>query len=440
MKKFVLATLTLGLFIIQPVKAKTFSSTEVQISSYILAQHENQLKLLEKLVNINSGTENIAGIKQVGNILIPLFTQLGFTTQWIATPPAMHRAGTLVAQHQGHKGKRLLLIGHMDTVFPINSPLQKFIRQGDSATGPGVIDDKGGVVVILYALQALYKVHALDDATITVVLTGDEEDSGKPTSISRKALVEAAQNSDIALDFEWAFTNDTATIARRGISNWLIKTQGKEAHSSEIFQENAGDGAIFELARILHQMRVQLSSEKYLSFNPGLILGGTTTSYDTQQSAGSAFGKTNVIAKTAMAKGDLRFLSTPQKENAEKRITAIVNQHLPTTTASIAFEEGIPAMPPTSQNLQLLQLYSKVSTALGHGAIKPLDPGLRGAGDISYIASLVSANLAGLGPVGTGAHSINETLNVPSLSMQTQRAALLMYDLIQSNTKHWANQ
>ncbi|WP_019217188.1 peptidase dimerization domain-containing protein [Legionella tunisiensis] len=187
-------------------------------------------------------------------------------------------------------------------------------------------------------------------------------------------------------------------------------------------------------------MRLQLSSEKYLSFNPGLIIGGTTTSYDTHQSAGKAFGKTNVIAKTAMAKGDLRFLSTLQKENAEKRITTIVNQHLPTTNASITFEEGIPAMPPTAKNLQLLQLYSKVSTALGYGAIKPLDPGLRGAGDISYIASLVSANLAGLGPVGTGAHSINETLAVPSLSKQTQRAALLMYHLLQSNAKNRTDQ
>lgn len=431
MKQFILATLfTLNTLLIQPVTAKALSSTEAQISSYVLAQHENQLNLLEKLVNINSGTENIAGVNQVGNILIPLFTQLGFTTQWIDTPPTMHRAGTLIAQHKGHKGKRLLLIGHMDTVFPINSPLQKFIRQGDLATGPGVIDDKGGVVVILYALRALHKAHALDDATITIILTGDEEDSGKPTSISRKALIEAARNSDIALDFEWAVTNDTATIARRGISNWLIKTQGKEAHSSEIFQEKAGDGAIFELARILHQMRIQLSSEQYLSFNPGLILGGTTTSYEVHRSAGNAFGKTNVIAKTAMAKGDLRFLSTAQKERAEKRILAIVNQHLPVTNASVAFEEGIPAMPPTPQNLQLLQLYSEASTALGYGAIKPLDPGLRGAGDISYIASLVSANLAGLGPVGTGAHSINETLNVPSLSMQTQRAALLMYHLI----------
>ncbi|WP_019217187.1 M20/M25/M40 family metallo-hydrolase [Legionella tunisiensis] len=239
MKQFVLATLlTLSTLFIQPVKAKALSSTEAQISRYVLAQRENQLNLLEKLVNINSGTENITGIKQVGTSLVPLFTQLGFATQWINTPETMHRAGTLIAQHQGHTGNRLLLIGHLDTVFPINSPLQKFIRQGDIATGPGVIDDKGGVVVILYALEALHEAHALDDATITVILTGDEEDSGKPTSISRKTLIEAARHSDIALDFEWAFTDDTATVARRGISNWLLRTQGKEAHSSEIFWKN----------------------------------------------------------------------------------------------------------------------------------------------------------------------------------------------------------
>jgi glutamate carboxypeptidase len=314
-------------------------------------------------------------------------------------------------------------------VFPADSPFPHFERQGDVATGPGVIDDKGGVVVILYALKALQEIHALDDANITVILTGDEEDSGKPTSISRKPLIDAAKNSDIALDFEWSITSDTATIARRGIAHWAIEAHGNEAHSSEIFQKQAGYGAIYELVRILDTMRTQLSGERFLSFSPGLVLGGTTVNSQ-NNIQGEAFGKGNVIAKVAIANGDLRFISEQQKNMAEKKITDIVTQHLPGTTASVTFENGIPSMPPTPANEALLRQYSEVSEDLGQGVVHPLDPGSRGAGDVSHIASIVSGALAGLGPVGMGAHSVKETLNIPSLSTQTQRASLLIYRLI----------
>ncbi len=416
----------------QTAKANN-QSIENKISYYINNQRQEQLSLLEKLVNTNSGTANIPGVHQIAEILRPQFEELGFKVRWVEEPANMQRAGTLIAEHPGNKGKRLLLIGHLDTVFPLNSPFQHFKQENNFATGPGVIDDKGGDVVILYALKALHAANALTHANITVVLTGDEEDSGKPSAISRKPLIDVAKHSDIALDFECAITPDTATIARRGTTNWILTTEGKEAHSSKIFQEKIGFGAIYELARILDTMRIQLANEKYLSFSPGLILGGATVAYDKTNSQGTAFGKGNVIAKIAMARGDLRFLTEKQKISTEKKIFAIVNSHLPVTKASITFEEGIPAMPPSSANLELLKKYSQASIKLGYGAVNPLDPGSRGAGDISHIASLVSASLAGLGPFGTGAHSDKETLDIQSLTTQTQRAALLIYRLTDEN-------
>ncbi|HSW71703.1 MAG TPA: M20/M25/M40 family metallo-hydrolase, partial [Gammaproteobacteria bacterium] len=346
-------------------------------------------------------------------------------------PAKMQRAATLIAEHPTNKGKKIILIGHLDTVFPAASPFQRFKQEGKFAKGPGVVDDKGGDVVILYALKALAATNALTEANITVVLTGDEEDSGKPTSISRKPLIDLAQKTDIALDFEAAIDADTATVARRGISSWTLSTEGKEAHSSSIFSEKSGFGAIYELVRILDTMRVQLSHEKNLSCSPGLILGGTAVNYDKNNSQGTAFGKGNVIAKIAMSKGDLRFLTPEQKIEAEKKISAIVNAHLPGTTASIHFQDGIPAMPPAAANFKLLQKYSEASLRLGYGPVKALDPGSRGAGDISHLASLVSASLAGLGPVGTGTHSDQETLDISSLPIQTKRAALLIYSLSQ---------
>lgn len=418
-----------GILFYSTTQAAPLSVVEKQISEYITQQKDEQLSLLEKLVNINSGTTNISGIHQTGELLRMQLEKLGFKTRWVEEPANMHRAATLIAERKGSTGKKLLLIGHLDTVFPKDSLFQRFERHENIATGPGVIDDKGGDVIILYALKALQFAHALDNTSITVIFTGDEEDSGKPTSISRKPLFDAARNSDIALDFEWSITSDTATIARRGITHWVLEAQGKEAHSSEIFQKSAGFGAIFELTRILNTMLTQLSGEKYLSFSPGLIFGGTTINYNKNNSQGTAFGKGNVIARVAMAKGDLRFLTADQKIEAEKRILAIVRNHLPDTTASITFQDGIPAMSPSYSNLELLEKYSRVSNDLGYGLIKPLDPGVRGAGDISHIASIVPANLAGLGALGVGAHSTKETLNIDSLSIQAQRAALLIYRL-----------
>lgn len=410
-------------------KKTPLSVKEQQIANIARQQQSAQLALLEKLVNIPSGTSNIAGVQKIGKILQTQFNQIGFKTRWVAEPASMKRAGTFIAERKGTKGKRILLIGHLDTVFANSSPFKKFIRQGNVAKGPGVVDDKGGDVVILFALKALYLAHALDDATVTVVLTGDEEDSGKPTSISRKPLFRAAAQSDVALDFEGATSVNTLSTSRRGITRWALYTTGNQEHSAVIFQPSVGDGAIFELARILNTMRTQLVGEKNLTFSPGIILGGTTVDYNEKNSQGKAFGKENVIASKAMAQGDLRFRSTEQEQNVEKDILSTVKQHLLGTDATMKFSSQIPAMPSTANNMALLKQYSVVSQDLGYGSVKPFT-GDRGAGDISHIAALVSANLVGLGAQGSGMHSLDETLEVNGLPIQTQRAAVFIYRLI----------
>jgi len=424
--KFIILLVAAGLMTC--VKAASLSPTEQQIDTYLNNQKENQLLLLEKLVNINSGTENIKGVQKVGAILQSEFQQLGFKTQWFEEPQSMHKAATLVAEHKG-PGKKILLIGHLDTVFPENSPFQKFERQDNKAIGPGVIDDKGGDVVLLYALKALKEANALDGANITVVLTGDEEESGKPASISRKPLLDAAKDAKFSMDFEDAVTSDTATLARRGITNWKLTTTGKEGHSSLIFRDEYGYGAIYEISRILNSMRDELSHEKYLTLSPGIILGGSTVQDEDNLKKAEASGKENVIPSMALARGDLRYISIEQKLKAEKNIQTIVAKHLAGTDATIEFKDGIPPMPLTAANKDLLQIYSLASQDLGLGAVKSFDPGARGAGDISYVANIVPANLAGLGPLGSGSHTSKETLEIDSLSIQTKRAALLIYRL-----------
>lgn len=418
------------MMIVTPLSlAESLSAPEKQIIRYITDHQVAQISSLSKLVNINSGTANIKGVERVGEMLIPELKQLGFNVHWVKEPANMHRAPTLIAARTGAQGKRLLLIGHLDTVFPADTKFKTFTLKKNTAKGPGVIDDKGGLVVMLYALKALNAINALNNTSITIVLTGDEEDSGKPASISRKPLIDAAAHQDVALDFEPSITLETATIARRGISNWTISVQGNESHSATIFQPEVGVGAIFEIARILDVMRLKFINEKYLSFNPGIMLGGNKLDYDAKTSKGTVFGKQNIVAKTAIVAGDVRFLSLEQKKSFQESLAALVHRHLQGTRSSIVFEDGMPPMSPTKNNMQLLEKYSQASKDLDGKKVSAFPPGLRGAGDISYVSNIVPANLSGLGPIGLGTHSVMETVELNSFPIQTKRAALLIYRL-----------
>src|SRR5580693_8722328 len=175
--------------------AQGMSEREAALVRSIDDEGPAAVALLERIVNINSGTFNTVGVLEVGKTLEKEFQTLGFATRWVAMD-SVKRAPSLVAEHKGSRGKRVLLIGHMDTVFEPSSPFQKFVRDGDIATGPGTSDMKGGIVVILSALKALRSAGALDGARITVFITGDEESPGQPTEISRKEFIEAGKNSD----------------------------------------------------------------------------------------------------------------------------------------------------------------------------------------------------------------------------------------------------
>jgi glutamate carboxypeptidase len=402
--------------------AQGLSPEERRIAEEADRHAAEAISLLEKVVNIPSATQNLDGVRKVGAIFRAEFEGLGFETRWAAMPVAMHRAGHLIAERKGTRGKRLLLIGHLDTVLE-GAP---FARDGDRAKGNGALDMKGGDVIVLYALRALASVGALEDRRIVAVFTGDEEDAGMPLERSRGDLREAARRSDLALAFEAAI-DDTATVARRGASSWRLEVRGVTGHSAGVFGGRVGGGAIFEAARILDAFRRDLP-EKYLTFNPSVIAGGTKVDYDGQDKRGTAEGKTNVVPAEAVVEGDLRFISQDQKRKAEEAMRRIVARNLPRTTSAITFADEYPAMAPTEGNYATLAVLSRASQDLGLGPIRALDPGERGAGDISFVAPLVDG-LDGLGAKGAGAHSPNEFVDLKSLPDQIKRASLLIYRL-----------
>jgi glutamate carboxypeptidase len=404
-------------------------ATEQAIARAVEARSAAALVLLERIVNINSGTMNFAGVRDVGAALRTELDALGFTTRWV-DGAAFGRAGHLVAEHSG-TGPRLLLIGHLDTVFEPSSPFQRFERLSDTAArGPGIIDMKGGDVIIVAALEALKQAGALDRMSITVVMNGDEEHPGEPLSVARRALTDASTGAIAAIGFEDGDGDPrTANIARRGASAWTLRTTGTPAHSSQIFREDVGPGAIFEAARVLEAFRVRLAGQPYLTFNPGVVLGGTAVALDAPQNQGSAAGKTNVVAKEMVVQGDLRPLSPEQLAAAKAVMREIVARPLPHTTSAIEFDDGYPPMAPTAGNRRLLARYDAVSRDLGLGPVAAADPLKAGAADVSFVAGLVPMALDGIGLAGRDDHTDKETADLRMLPALTKRAALLLYRL-----------
>jgi glutamate carboxypeptidase len=413
-----------------PTAAASLTPEEQRIVDWVDAHSDEAIALLEETVNISSGTMNHDGVKAVGQVMSRELESLGLKTRWIDMPPALNRAGHLFASKPG-KGPKFLMIGHLDTVFEADDGFQAFTRKGNIAQGPGVSDMKAGNVIIVYALKALAEIGTLEDLPVVVSYTGDEEKPGRPLSVARKDLIEAGEWADIALGFEGAVHADGidyATIARRSSSSWLLEVNGKQAHSSGIFSDRVGAGAINEAARILDSFYGEVRGEYGLTFNAGTIQGGTHVEYDPQQNRGTTFGKTNVVPNKVVVHGGLRTLSVEQRERAKARMEAIVANHLPLTEASITFTDGYPPMPPTEGNRALAGALSAVNEALGRGPMEIWDPLRRGAADIAFVAPYTDA-LAGLGALGAGAHTPNESLELDSIGLAIKRAAILIHRL-----------
>jgi glutamate carboxypeptidase len=425
MKSRFRAFATFAIAIASPASAALSPAEQVMVRT-VDAEQARTTAMLQRWVDQNSGTMNKAGVEAVRDMIAPELKQLGFTIQWIDMS-AVGRAGHLVARHVGSRhGKRLLLIGHLDTVFEPDSPFQRWVRDGDSAHGPGSGDDKGGDAVIVAALRAMQAAGTLKNANITVFLTGDEEDAGRPLAISRRDLVAEGKKADVALDFEDLAVengNDMGSTARRSAGSWTLTVTGRAEHSAGV---GAGDyGAIYELARIIDQFRRELPEDK-LTYNVGLVGGGQTATLDTDKIRLEATGKTNIIAATAVARGDLRAIDQGQIDRTEAKMRAIVAQPLAGAHAEISFDPDIyPPMPPTEGNRAILAELNGVNRDMGLPDMGELDAAKRGAGDISFVAAEVSG-LAGLGPSSSGSHTASETVNIPSIFKQAKRAAILM--------------
>ena len=422
------AALSLLLVLAVPAGAAGLDPGERRMVSSVDRNVPAALELLERAVEINSGTMNFEGVRETGRLFQAEWDALGFQTRWIDGAP-FHRAGHLFASRAGKRpALHVLFIGHLDTVFEKDSPFQRWRRLDDStAHAPGSTDMKGGIVVMLLAVKALHDAGVLDRLTLTVALIGDEEKSGDPQELARRDLVEAARAADVAIGFEDGNGDPRdAVIARRGSTGWVLRTRGKPYHSSQIFRDDIGHGAIFEAARILRAFEDSLGHEAYLTFNPGVMVGGTAISFDREAARGTAYGKSNVIAESTTVAGDLRALSIPQRERAKdvmRRIVADTTRH---TGATITFYDGYPPLAPSEGNRRLLARFDQASRDLGYGPVGADDPARAGAADISFTEGLVEMAIDGVGLMGTGGHTVEETADLRTLGVQAKRVAVTL--------------
>jgi glutamate carboxypeptidase len=401
--------------------AAPLSPDEARIAAYVDAHQAEFAADLRAAVQIDSATENLAGVRQMGEFFRGKFAALGFDSRFVELPAATGRAGHLVAERHGTQGRRVLLIGHLDTVYPGAN----YRREGNIAHGAGVADMKGGDIVLLHALQALASIGALENTQLIVVFSGDEEAPGKPLAVSRRELLDAAARSDLALAFESAIGR-TGTIARRGSTGWELEVQGATGHSSGMFSAAMGSGSVYETARILQGFHDALRAMDGVTANPAMIAGGADAKLS--RTGGTVTGKANIIAQRTLVRGDLRTISAEQLAEAQAKMQAIVARHLPRTSAELKFDEGYPAMPPTEKNLALLRQLSQASEDLGLGEITAFDPRGRGAGDIAFVSPPL-AGLDGLGLGGRGEHTPNESTDLTTVPELVKRAAVLIYRL-----------
>jgi glutamate carboxypeptidase len=424
--RFLLPLLALAAALVPAPALAKLSPAEQTMVRTIDSEHDRTVAMLGKWVEQNSGTMNFEGVRAVGAMLRQELEPLGFKIRWVDESGA-NRAGHLVAYHKG-RGKKLLLIAHLDTVFEKSSPFQHWEIRGDTGIGPGSSDDKGGMAVIVAALRAMKAAGTLKNADITVFLSGDEEDAGNPLSISRGELIRQGKRADVAIDFEPLAVqdgHDMGSTARRSSGSWTLTVSGRSAHSSGIFAPGVGYGAVYELARILDEFRRELP-EANLTYNVGLVTGGATAELQDGGLKGVATGKTNIIPGTAIARGDLRALTQEQIDRTKARMEAIAAHSLPGTTAILSFDPGdYPPMAPTEGNRAILAKLNAVNRDMGLEQMGELPPSDRGAGDISFVAADVDS-LAGMGASGSGSHAPGETVDIPSIFKQAKRTAILL--------------
>jgi len=373
-----------------------------------LQQHsEEMLNFIEKLVNIDSGSYNKKGVDQIGEILRNCYENLGFHVKVIHQK---EYGNHLVIEHKESIYPSIVILAHMDTVFPKGTVLERAFRiEGQRAYGPGVIDMKSSHAAVLFAIKAL--INERDEAYKHIkIILNSEEEIGSPTS---KSLIEKeAKNTKYALVMEPARKDGSLVSARRGKGNYTLIVEGKAAHSG--IEPEKGRSAIEELAHKIIQLHELSDHENGISVNVGLIEGGSSA---------------NTVSDHAEAQIDVRMKEIDQVELIEEKLEEICSTtEVAGTKIVLEGEMNRPPMEKNKKTRALLRIIQAVGDEIG---IEIEDTATGGGSDASFTSSLGIATIDGLGPIGGNAHSDKEYLEIPSLVERTYLLATIIKRLVE---------
>jgi glutamate carboxypeptidase len=374
-----------------------------ELIRFIDGKEQEMLRFLERLVNIDSGTLHKPGIDQIGAILAERLSSFGFAMKQV---PQSQYGNHLVGNKPGKGKKRILFIGHMDTVFPPGTAdLRPFRIDGSRAYGPGVLDMKGGIVCLLYALEALRSTgHAsYDEMAMGVVLNSDEE-LLSPTS--REIIENQARQSHTVCVFEPARPGGEYVTHRKGAGKYRITVRGRAAHSGT--QPEKGRSAIIELAHKIIGLHGLTDFSIGTTVNVGLIQGGE---------------RFNIVAEKAFAEFDLRVPDVEEAKRMEDRIREIaLTPAVPDTTAELMGGLVFPPMEQTPQAKLLFEAIQGAGRALGLD-LRGISTG--GGSDGNYAAQF-APTLDGMGPQGSEPHSDREFIEVATLAERSKVTAFFL--------------
>lgn len=364
------------------------------------------LSNLEAIANIDSGTLDAAGVNAVGRRMQEWLEAAGCD---VTSLPSPEYGNSLVARMRGEGRGKVVLVGHMDTVYPAGTAAERPFRvEGEYAHGPGVADMKNGLLAGLYALRALELSGDHGYGEVVFFLNPDEE-MGSPSSAA--AIDEQCSGASAAFVLESARADGSVVIGRKGVYDYTLTAYGRNAHAG--VEPEKGRNAILEIAHKVVALSALTGLSEGTTVNVGVITGGT---------------KSNVVPDTAMCHVDVRAKTVAAAEKLDRELRRIVAEPtVPDTRIELRAGCHFPPMESNERNNSLFETARGIASRLGF-ELNGVETG--GGSDANHISALGIPVLDGLGPVGEGAHSPGERLFIPSVP---ERTALLAHLILETS-------
>lgn len=371
-----------------------------QLLKRIEAKHDKMVSFLETLVNIDSGNDCPEGVAKVARIVGGKLQEMKFDVEYLDYPGACTH---LLAHKKGTGDKEVMIIGHMDTLFPVGTATARpFTIRDDKAYGPGVLDMKGGITIALFALEALYE-SGWNDKNVTILFAGDEE-FAHPKTNAPELFEQHARGKDAVFNMETASAGRAVLVGRKGNIHPELIVRGISAHAGADLDKGAS--AIVELAHKIIAVNNLTDFSRGLTFNCGVIKGGTVA---------------NAVADYASVVIDMRYLTVADGEYGIDSLRKIAAQSvIPGTTTEVAnLRERFTPMEVTEGNLKLYEIVKEQGRKLGLDIEKKVGGG---ASDAGWTVRAGAPSICSMGALGALNHSEREYIVLSGL---VERAKLL---------------